>query len=398
MKLKTNILYIFHVSIIGGGSFCLLNMIKKLDRKHYNPIILLKNRGPLCTELEKIGATVFIEKTISTVPYNRSIFEIGSINQIISVILSLKKIKYWIRKVDADIVHINTMMMYPYALPAHKLGKKVIIHMREHWPSNQHQIQFKIAQRMIDKYSNKIIAINKTSAEVIGLPQKTQIIYDWIDFDKRDEFINFKKLFGNDFKSLKIFLFVGGLQKIKGALEVIQIFYEQIHEKNARLLFVGCNEKCYDNRGYKAKIKALLRIMGLPVYSDKIKSIAQKDDRIVLIPSTYQIKSLIEQAFCLVSFPTIPHANLPIAEAIWLGKPIISADTPEAQEYSNNGESAILFKMNNKDEFKKALTYALENDTQIEESAKNGSKNIQLMFDSKRNSNLLNDAYKRLFY
>ena len=67
MLAKIKILYIFHVSVIGGGSFCLLNIIKQLDKNTYTPIVLLKSDGPLAVELKKIGATVYFEKSISTV-------------------------------------------------------------------------------------------------------------------------------------------------------------------------------------------------------------------------------------------------------------------------------------------------------------------------------------------
>ena len=54
-------------------------------------------------------------------------------------------------------------------------------------------------------------------------------------------------------------------------------------------------------------------------------------------------------------FPTIPHAIIPIAESIYLGKPIISAETPEAIEYSNEGKGALLFKINDEEDFAKLL-------------------------------------------
>lgn len=397
MKSKTNILYIFHVSFIGGGSLCLLNIIKKLDRELFNPIVLLKDDGPLCSELEKIGATVIIESSINPVPYNSSLLKICSIRQIASVLWSMKKINYWIEKTDADIVHINTMMMYPYAIPAKKAKKKVIIHMREHWPKNQNQIQFNFAKKIIDKYSDKIIAINKTSSAILGLPNKTEIIYDWIDFENRNEYVDFNLLFGANFKSLKIFLFLGGMQIIKGAHEVVQVFSENISDKNARLLFVGCEGKSYENSSsFKGKIKTILRCIKLSVFSDKIKRMAQKDDRIVFIPTTNQVKSLIEQSNYLISFPTIPHAILPIAEAVYLGKPVISAKTPEAREYSNDGKSAVLFEMNNKEDFQEAIRYAIENESKLIELANTGSKIIQSTFDPIKNSLLLNNLYRKL--
>ena len=394
---RINILYIFHVSSIGGGSFCLLNMVKKLDKELYNPLILLKEDGPLCIELIKHGASIFFEKSISTVPYNRSLFERTSILSIFSVLTSLGKIRYWIKKTDASIVHINTMMMYPYIFPAYKLRKKIVIHVREHWPKNEHRIQFKIAQSIIERYSDKIIAINESSANMIRVPEKTQIIYDWIDFENREEIIDFKKLFGENYKSLKIFLFLGGMQKIKGAIEVVQVFHEKISDENARLLFVGCDVKTYGNKDtFKERIKAVLRFIKFPVFSDKIKAIAQKDNRIIFIPSTNQVMSIIEQSYCILSFPTIPHAILPIAEAIYLGKPVISADTPEAREYSNGGSSALLFEINNIGDFEKKILYAFNNERKMNEMAQKGTEAIKSTFDAFSNSKLLNNIYTEL--
>ena len=83
--------------------------------------------------------------------------------------------------------------------------------------------------------------------------------------------MDFEKIIGADHKSIKTYLFLGGMQKIKGALEVVEVFSEYIHEDNVRLLFVGCEDKNFDLKGYQAKIKSILRLIGRPVYSDKIK-------------------------------------------------------------------------------------------------------------------------------
>jgi len=393
MNRKTNILYIYHVSSVGGGSFCLLNMIKKLDKQFFNPIILLKETGPLCSELEKLGATVHIEKLISTVPYNNSIYKLNSIKQLILMFLSLIKIKNWIKKTNAEIVHINTMMMYPYLIPSSQLKKKVIIHIREHWPKDEHKFQLLIARKIIKKYSTKIIAINEFSANMIGSCKKTHIIYDWIDFENRDENVDLSKLFGENYKSYKIFLFLGGTHTIKGSLEVVDTFSTKILDKDVRLLLVGCDKKGLDYTGIKGQIKRYLSFFNIYTYIHQVKITALKDNRIVFIPSTYQVKSLIEQCYCVVSFFTIPHANLLIAESIWLGKPSISIDTPEAKEYSNDGKATLLFKMNNKVEFEKAILFSLENEKLINDNAISGMKYIQYKFDPIRNSVLLNKIY-----
>ena len=394
--MKVNILYIFHVSTFGGGALCLLNLVKELNKEKFNPIVLLKSFGPVCEELEKVGATVFIEPSISTMPYNRSIFKLTSIKQIVKMLLSFKKVKHWIKKTEADIIHLNTMMMHPYAIPAYKLQRKVIIHVREHWPIKENVFQLNFAKKIIKNYTDLVIAINKTSANIINLPHKTEIIYDWIDLNKRDKFIDFKTIIGKDYKKLKVFLFLGGIQSLKGALQVVKVFCENLKYKDARLLFVGCDSKEISFLGWKGTLKKLLHFFNVFTYSDKIKKIIRKDDRVICLPSTNQVKSLFEQSYCTVVFPTIPHAIIPIAEAISLGKPVLSAETPEALEYSNQGKGAKLFKMNNISEFQKEFKYMYNNEEIINKNAQDNSKNIQKLFSKEKNSNKLNQLYNKI--
>jgi len=371
-------------------------MVKELNKEKFNPIILLKSLGPLCEELEKVGATVIIEPSINTVPYNRTLFSINSIRQIVAILISIKKVKYWIKKTKADIVHINTMMMYPYAITAYKLKRKVIVHIREHWPSNENVFQLNFAKKIIKNYTNLIIAINKTSANVINLPSKTQIIYDWIDFKDRDRFIDFNTLFGKEYKKLKVFLFLGGIQKIKGALQVVRAFNENIKFKDARLLFVGCDTKQILYTGFKGWIKKILHYFNYFTYSDQIKKIAQKDDRIICIPSTNQVKSLFDQSYCTVIYPTIPHAIIPIAESIYLEKPVLSAETPEALEYSNKGKGARLFKINDNNSFINEFNYMYQNSEEVYKSASENMNDIKELFSLETNARILNRLYNNL--
>lgn len=396
MKPKYTILYIFHVSHLGGGSLCLLNIVKSLDRVRFEPVVLLKTWAPLCEEFKKIGVTVIIEPSLSTVPYNRSIFSINSLKQIISVFLSVYKVKYWIKKTNADIVHLNTMMMYHYAIPGYKLKKKVIVHVREHWPKGQNVFQFNLARTIIKKYSDSIIAINQTSSDVINLPHMTEIIYDWISFKDREEFYDLKNIIDKKYQNFKYFLFLGGIQKIKGTYEIVTTFNEKFNNKNALLIIVGCDSEDIIFKGVKGRIKKILHFFNYFTYSDKIKKIIQRNDKIICIPATNRVKSLIEQAYCTIAYPTIPHAILPIAESIYLGKPVISANTPEAQEYSNNGEAAKLFEINNKRKFIEALEYSFENQEKMEADAKNGMDEIRHKFSAKKNINKLNNHYIKL--
>jgi glycosyltransferase involved in cell wall biosynthesis len=184
------------------------------------------------------------------------------------------------------------------------------------------------------------------------------------------------------------------MQKIKGALEIVSSFSRLKHE-NVRLLFLGYPEKAYENIGIKAFLKKVLRIIGMPVYSDRIKKIAQKDARIIMSPYVRNVKSLLREAYCQVSFPTIPHAILPIAESIILGIPVISVDTPEAREYSM-GQSAILVKMYDTRSLFEAMVYALDNPGKLKEMVQSESEAVKMMFDVNTNHAILDHLYRNL--
>lgn len=391
------ILYINHISEIGGSGLCLLEIVKRLDRKNYKPIVLLKMEGPLVFELKKLDVDVYIENSLSITPYNKSLLNIVQIKQLLSLVLSFKRIWRWMQKTDAEIVSFNTMMMYPYSILSHFLGIKSIVHMREHWSPNEHRLQFMFARYIINRYADKVVAINKTSSKILNLQSKTTIVYDWNNFDGRDEFFNMEK-YGLDSSKEKLFLYLGGMQGIKGALEIATIFKELKHIKNIRLVFVGGKSNLETKKARGIAYRFLKRTTYIQEqYEERVREvIAQSEGMIVTLPKVFNIKSLIEQSYCFVSFITMPHAILPLAEFAWSGKPSVAVDTPEAREYTNNGTSAILVPMGDTKKFKDAIQKINNSHDLVEKLKKEGPIFAKERFDPIRNSNILNKLYSEI--
>ena len=108
------------------------------------------------------------------------------------------------------------MMLYNYLKSAKKCGCKTILHIREHWPLDEHTIQLQWARKYVYKYADEIIAINKYSASVFP-DKKSTIVYDWIDFSDRYEPISM-----NDFIYVKT--------------QTIQYFFQHTHKSFHRFL------------------------------------------------------------------------------------------------------------------------------------------------------------------
>lgn len=376
----TTILYVYHASNIGGGSYAMLNVIKALDRSAYRPVVLLKRNGPLADELKSIGVEVHFLPTINTVPYNRSIFTLHNIKRIVNICRSFGKFASLLKKIKPHIVYLNTMMLHPYLRVIKKSGIKSIIHIREHWPEGEHTMQRNYAIKNIRKYADHIVAINTFSASMVAdATHHPTIVYDWINMDARFKETPLGTIFNEDCSNRKVYLCTGGFDKNKGTLEIIQSFTEVVKDKEARLLVLG----------NKPKQRATL-------YAQQIITAIENDNRVKLLPSTYFLTHIYRQAYCVLSYFTIPHANLTLAESIILQTPVIAARNEESIEYSHNGELAILFEANNIEAFKKELKEFDEKRASLKKRLSEKAHNTTLLFDSERNIATLNTVYGQL--
>lgn len=374
------ILYIYHTSTIGGGSYCLLNILKAIDRTKYCPSVLLKEEGPLVDEISKLGIKVFLLSKIRTVPYNVSTITPKNIWNAFNIIASISSYEKLLQEIRPDIVYVNTMMLYPYLRSAKKYGARTIIHIREHWPEGEHVWQRKIALQHIDKYADHIVGINSYSISMFDFSQKPKtVVYDWIDMKNRYEERPLSAIFGENMDNKKVFLYMGGMQPIKGGKQIITTFSAKIDDPNARLLVMGINTTVFRN-GWKANLKRILTHFGYESYTETVLDAIKNDKRIKCIPSTYMINHIVQQAYCVLSYFTIPHANLALAESIILGTPSIAVDTPESREYSSNGKMALLFPINDINGFENAIA-------EFKYRRENILNNIQ------RNSHLIKDMF-----
>lgn len=385
------ILFVHHVSTIGGGSYCLLNILKELDRNLFEPVVLLKSKGPLVQEIEKLGVSVEFFKKMSTIPYNYSFVKFVCWQGYCNAYTSRKKFKKKVLELNIDIVYLNNMMLYPYLKPAKQLGLKTIIHIREHWPLDEHRFQLGLARKNISDWTDKMIAINHYSQSIFPeLHDKSTIIYDWIDFSDRYEYMPFERVFGCDASKLRVYLFTGGFSKLKGTLSVVSLFNTVVKDPNSRLLILG-GSLMKENQDWRDRVMRKLERFGVKTYLSQILHIIESDERIVCIPNLYKTKHIIDQSYCFLSSYSIPHANLAMAECIILNTPCISARTSESEEYSDKGQLALLFDMNNQKDFENKLDYLNDNYDSLVKYLLHNSKKIQDLFDKDKNSKLLNN-------
>lgn len=378
-----------HSSSIGGGSYCLLNVIKALDKQQFEPVVALKQEGSLTKELRRLGVEVVLFNKMADVPYNRTLWNLHSIKSYLSVFSSLNPFVQFLHKVKCDVLYLNNMMIYPYLRVARKFGMKTIIHVREHWPLDEHRVQLNWARKAVYSYADSLIAINNYSASIFPNKRAT-IVHDWIDMKSRNKPIPLSDVFHEDMTGKKVLLYLGGLSSIKGADYILDSFVHSVKSEDYRLLVIGV-DSIPELSGLVHKVKLFLEKFGYYYYDKRVRELLAADHRIRCIPAIFEISDIIKQSHCFVSYFRIPHANLALAENIILGNPCIAADTEEAREYSGDGKYAKLVRpMNNQGVFSSMLIDFLKSIEQWKDAAREGIPELSEVFGPDRNISLLN--------
>ena len=95
------ILFVFHVSSVGGGSYCLYNLLKAIDRTVFEPVVLLPGYGSLCDEISKLDIRIEYMPGMSTYPYSTSLLSYRSVRKLMGLIWVL-----WFQWLNSEIMKV----------------------------------------------------------------------------------------------------------------------------------------------------------------------------------------------------------------------------------------------------------------------------------------------------
>ncbi len=393
MTIRKKIYYIFHVSGIGGGTLCLYNLVKGLDRTLYEPTVILERPGPLSELLSTIAVPIVYIPNLCAYPYNRTLAAPSSLMAIIRIFRATHALYRLLAAANCHILHINSFMLFPYALASKALGIRTIVHFREHWPPDEHRLQFSAARRIVDSCAEHVLAINENAAKQLSMLDKTTVVYDWIDLNRDRSDGGVSRIYQERLRGKFNFLFIGGMQSSKGIVEVVQAFRTCSELVDCRLIIVGCDGSDGQRKGIRHRATSVLHKLGWKSKSRALMESIAADPRIVTLPSILAMREIYEMAHALVAFPRMPHAILPIAEALSVGLPVIAADLPESREYSGDNNGVIFIPHLNVDALCVGLRDMFKNWAYFRSQAQRGSTKVAARFDVGRNLALVHSVY-----
>ncbi len=315
-----NILYLNPSADIGGAERSLYQMLILLDKKEYQPLVILP-QGPLVKDLQDAGIKFHI--------INRKIIEAHSIFGLLFASLYLAKL---VKKYNVTIIHANSKYCCRIALWASFLtGSKLFLHWRDLniWPDEK---------RYINWFRRRVNIITVSRAVKNYLCDKNikarniDVLYDPIDpkYEKTYSPNKYRSQFSIDKEF--VLAITGRIDSWKGHIVLVKALALS-GITNLKLLIAGTYH-LVNNPSFKVQLEQCIKDNNL---TRNIQFIGSRDD--------------MEKVLSVVDVVIVPSDHEPLGmvvlEAMASGKPVIGSDTGGIRETIIDGITGLLFEPGN---------------------------------------------------
>lgn len=366
MTKKIKVLFISHSAKLYGAERSLLLLLKQIDKKIIEPVVILPKYGPLKEEIEKLNMKTYI----ISCPWwfgKRMLKLVQLPFSFIKELYLLFLFGYIFKKESIDVVYTNTIVNFSGAIASCVLKKPHIWHIREIIPGNpalKSIIPEKLVFELIYKMSKQVVTISKAVSRQFNMynyntDKKFVVVPNAVDFSKSfnsSSQVNINGIEKDDW----IVGVIGSLRKVKSqddAIYAIGLLKDKI--PNIKLLLVGSG-----NNKYKAYLQKLANSMDL---NDKIIFAGYREDvpvilshcKVVLLPSK-------EEPFGRV-----------VIEAMAAGLPVIASDSGGPKEIVKDGITGFLVPPGSHTDFAEKILFFSKHEDLREKFGEQGVKEVE---------------------
>lgn len=240
---KTRILYINHTGLVSGAEKMLINMLRGLDRAHYQPYVLCPAQGELAAEVHGESVEWF---PLPAIQVRFALRPDKLFRSVMPLLRSIAAMRKQIHALDPDLIHANSVRAgIAASLAAMGTGKPVIWHVHDTLP--RHPVSTVIRGFVSWHRSTHVIAVSHATAksfhERLSRSSRMRTIHNGMDLgrfpQKQPGQSSFRKSVGVTDDAFLVCA-VGQICARKGLLELIDAL-RQIHRQapDMHLAIVG---------------------------------------------------------------------------------------------------------------------------------------------------------------
>lgn len=380
------ILYLHTGAELYGADMVLLTLLEGLDKRKYEPIVVLPMDGPLVNKLKANTIEVHvIDYPILRRQYftpkgliNYSLTYFGSCNKVISMIKNRK----------IDIVHVNTIAVLEGIYISKKLEVPLIWHVHE--ILEKPKIVYKVTSALMGKFATKIITVSKAVKSHLfksGLisEEKFEVIYNGVNTNKFNPNYDCSEL--REELSIPNNAFVigmiGRVNAIKGQDEFIKIA-SSIIKRNHKVYGVIVGDAF---PGQEWRIDDLMKMIDESGCKDNIKYLGYRTDT-----------NILHDLFDVYVLPSISADSLPtvVLESMASKRVVVGYKNGGICEMVRDRESGYLEEIKESTKLAKDIEKIIDNKELYRSMAENGFKRLHNMFSLKSFYENIDSLYENL--
>lgn len=384
------ILYIQHVSVFGGSSRSLYELISNLPQDVIPTVLCPK--GEFSDFLEVKGISTRYVKGIPQFDNTR----IGFYRKFRWLILLRElfylpffiKAMYELEKENFDIVHVNEITQIFSIIFGKKIFPKVVSHVRSVQRESDSWRNY-IIKKIINRYVDVLIPIDETVKATLSNNISNMVVHNGITLT------NIKLDKQNKKFTVGI---VSNFQRYKGILEFIDAADICInkHKLNINFIVYGAS---YNKTQHNFKDK-LLQLLG---FRENLEEIIENKIKKYNFGSKFELKGYegnhnnIYNYIDILLFPS--HLNAvgrPVFEAAFYKVPSIVAIKNPLKDTISDGITGLVIREKDKIDLAKKIIFLYLNSNKKDEMGINAFKNAHKNFDSKKNAMKVYQIYEKI--
>lgn len=382
---KYNILFVSATSEIGGADLALLDIVRRISKDKFYPVVVMPFKGPLVDDFKKSGAEVIL---CNTGYIRRHLNPIKVLLNIFQVIISVPRLLAVIKRKQINLVHSNSSIVFGGALAAKLSGVRHVWHVRE--VKVRPRLVTAIIKWLMFHTSDKIIAISQAVKESFPISKSYQdkifVLFDGVDLDvffPRKEDLKLKAGLGIP-PEAGVVAATGLILPLKGYeyfLEAASLVIRKIPD--TFFLIVGDTVISRHDK-YKAGLKNLAERLDI---ADKVVFTGMRPDIAdILSLSNISVLSSVEPE----------GLGRVIPESMALGKPVITTDIGGQAEAVSHKVDGILVPPKDPVALSEAILLLL-NDPELGRSlGQAGQRKVEKYFNLKENILILEKLFEGL--
>lgn len=384
--MREKILYLHASAELYGADYVLLELVTRLNKSKYEPIVLLPFRGPLYEKMLGLGVDVRI---LDFAVLRRQYFTPkGIIEFAYRLFVSTWKILQLVRKERVAIIHTNTIAVFGGAFAAKLAGKPHVWQVMEIIVSPK--ALWKVSSWIVGAFSDRIAAISNAARDHLvlgyaGVAAKVKTVYHGVDSAVYHPLIDpapIKKEFGLADgvpvigMAARISPWKGQDCFLRAAAQVLQQF------PKARFFVVG--DVFPGNEKHRDEMMALIDELGI------------RDS--VITPGFRSDLPQVMAAFDVFVLPsTLPEPNATVLlAAMGMGKPVIATATGGTLETVIDRETGILVSPGQPDYMANAIVELLQDPQKRKQYGDAGKVRQESVFSIAAYASQIQDFYRAI--